>query len=131
MVIKRTIDGEERIFVLTSMELFNAYSEQEHIWDVDYVESQLENGLFEEIEDICFDEADRAEIAEEIASEMRRQINKYACLRSTLSQKPFTRSEIGARAANRSQFRSLPPTVSTKRSSRTTSTLSSARNNPA
>ena len=77
MVIKRTIDGEERIFVLTSMELFNAYSEQEHIWDVDYVESQLENGLFEEIEDICVDEADRAEIAEEIASEMRRQINKY------------------------------------------------------
>lgn len=77
MVIKRTVDGEERIFVLTSMELFNAYSEQEHIWDVDYVESQLENGLFEEIEDICVDEADRAEIAEEIASEMRRQINKY------------------------------------------------------
>ena len=77
MVIKRTVDGEERIFVLTSMELFNAYSEQEYIWDVDYVESQLENGLFEEIEDICVDEADRAEIAEEIASEMRRQINKY------------------------------------------------------
>lgn len=77
MVIKRTIDGEERIFVLTSMELFNAYSEQEHIWDVDYVENQLENGLFEEIEDICVDEADRAEIAEEIASEMRRQIDKY------------------------------------------------------
>lgn len=77
MVIKRTIDGEERIFVLTSMELFNAYSEQEHIWDVDYVESQLESGLFEEIEDFCVGEADRAEIAEEIASEMRRQINKY------------------------------------------------------
>ena len=78
MVIKRTIDGEERIFVLASMELFNAYCEQEHIWDVDYVEFQLEeSGLFEEIEDFCVDEADRAEIAEEIASEMRRQINKY------------------------------------------------------
>lgn len=77
MVIKRTIDGEERMFVLTKTELFDAYCEQEHIWDVDYVESQLKNGLFEEIEDICVDEADRAEIAEEIASEMRRQINKY------------------------------------------------------
>lgn len=77
MVIKRTIDGKDRMFVLTKTELFDAYCEQEHIWDVDYVESQLESGLFEEIEDICVDEADRAEIAEEIASEMRRQINKY------------------------------------------------------
>lgn len=77
MVIKRTIDGKDRMFVLTKTELFDAYCEQEHIWDVDYVESQLESWLFEEIEDICVDEVDRAEIAEEIASEMRRQINKY------------------------------------------------------
>ena len=77
MTIKRTIDGKEREFVLTSGELFDAYCEQEHIWDVDYVDIQLEGELFEEIKDVCVDEADREEIAEEIASEMRRQINKY------------------------------------------------------
>lgn len=77
MTIKRTIDGKEHEFVLTSGELFDAYYEQEHIWDVDYVDIQLESELFEEIEDVCVDEADREEIAEEIAYEMRRQINKY------------------------------------------------------
>lgn len=77
MTIKRTIDGKEHEFVLTSEELFDAYCEQEHIWDVDYVDIQLESELFEEIKDVCVGEADREEIAEEIASEMRRQINKY------------------------------------------------------
>ena len=77
MTIKRTIDGKEHEFVLTSGELFDAYYEQEHICDVDYVDIQLESELFEEIEDVCVDEADREEIAEEIAYEMRRQINKY------------------------------------------------------
>lgn len=77
MIIERIIDGKEREFVLTSGELFDAYCEQEHIWDVDYVDIQLESELFEEIKDVCVDEADREEIAEEIASEMRRQIDKY------------------------------------------------------
>lgn len=77
MTIKRTIDGKDRMFVLTKTELLDAYCEQEHIWDVDYVDIQLESGLFEEIEDFCVGEVDRAEIADEIASEMRRQINKY------------------------------------------------------
>lgn len=77
MTIKRTIDGKEREFVLSPREMFDAYCEQEHIWDVDYVESQLESDLFEEIEDVCVDEADRKNIAEAIAYEMRSLIDKY------------------------------------------------------
>lgn len=73
MTIKRTIDRKEHEFVLTSGELFDAYCEQEHIWDADYVGSELS----EELEEFCVDEADRKNIAEAIAYEMRRQIDKY------------------------------------------------------
>lgn len=73
MTIKRTIDGKEHEFVLTSGELFDAYCEQEHIWDADYVGSELS----EELEEFCVDEADRRNIANAIAYEMRRQIDRY------------------------------------------------------
>ena len=73
MTIKRTIDGKEREFVLTPREMFDAYCEQEHIWDVDYVGSELS----EELEEFCVYEADRENITEAIAYEMRSMIDKY------------------------------------------------------
>ena len=38
MIIKRMIDGKGYEFKLTEMELFDAYCEQERIWDMGYVE---------------------------------------------------------------------------------------------
>ena len=73
MTIKRTIDGKEREFVLTPREMFDAYCEQEHIWDADYVGSELS----EELEEFCVDEADRKNIADAIAYEMRSLFDKY------------------------------------------------------
>ena len=85
MTIKRTIDEKEHEFVLTSEELFDAYCEQEHIWDVDYVGSELS----EELEEFCVDEADRKNIAEAIAYEMRRQIDKYEMSSEYALEKAF------------------------------------------
>ena len=73
MTIKRTIDGKEREFVLTPIEMFDTYYEQEHIWDAEYVGSELS----EELEEFCVDEADRYHCTEAIVYEMRSMIYKY------------------------------------------------------
>lgn len=78
MKIKRTIDGKEYEFELTDMELVGAYEEQEHKWDYSYCES-----MFQDFDDESFvseynvDKATAQQYIDEIAYEMRRQINKY------------------------------------------------------
>lgn len=73
MKIKRTINGIEYEFELTKQERFDAYCEQEHVWDADYVR----NIYGEEIEQMCKNEDEQDSFIEDVACEMRRQIDKY------------------------------------------------------
>lgn len=61
-------NGQE--FELTSTELFEAYCEQEHIWDVSYVYDTLPD--FEEYD--LIPEEKRDEIIDKLATEMRQYV---------------------------------------------------------
>ena len=78
MIIHRTIDDKTYEFTLTSHELFQAFEEQEHIFDVDDCEDVIcgwDDGLVMD----CFGvHADQfAELIDEIAWEKRRLQVKY------------------------------------------------------
>jgi hypothetical protein len=64
MKIKRVVNGIEHEFELTGTELYKAYIEQEHIYDLADVEAYLDNKC-------------PADQLEEIAYEARRQMDKY------------------------------------------------------
>ena len=69
MKIKRIINVVTHEFELTNSERFDAYIELEHEWDVNYVRDEWDN------EDL--DPEERESMVEDIAYEMRRQIDKY------------------------------------------------------
>ena len=73
MKIKRIVDGVEHEFELTREERFDTYCEQQHIWDMDYV--AIEYG--EEVEQMCKTKAEMDAFIEDVAFEMRRQVDKY------------------------------------------------------
>lgn len=78
MTIKRAINGEEFAFELTKDELFNAYLEQEFIFDKENVAGYLESLGSDWTEDnygLSLDEA--MQYVDDIASELRRNIDKY------------------------------------------------------
>lgn len=78
MEIKREIDGKSYVFKLTERELYEAFSEQEHRFDCDDVRDMLY--AFEDVDLVESYGADAEEILEsldDIAYEMRRQMNKY------------------------------------------------------
>lgn len=62
-------------FELTKEELFEAYIEQEHIWDVDYVLNILPD--FEEYDSIP--ENERADVIDKVATAMRAFALKNDC----------------------------------------------------
>lgn len=62
-------------FELTKEELFEAYVEQEHIWDVDYVRDMLPD--FEEYDSIP--ENKREDVIEKVATAMRAFVFKNDC----------------------------------------------------
>lgn len=64
MIISRTINGVEYEFELNSQELYDAYIEQEHKWDVSDVDARYGHLLSDEQVDA-------------VAYEMRRQRDKY------------------------------------------------------
>lgn len=79
MVIKREIDGVVYELELTERELYGAFREQEHIYDLDYVANTLD----------CFEDEDLLDLYgmtrevvkskyDDMAYEMRRNIDKYA-----------------------------------------------------
>lgn len=65
-------DGKE--IELTSNELFNAYCEQERIFDIHNIEDNMENYLDVSEYDLL---KDNREFIEETASELRRNQDKY------------------------------------------------------
>ena len=62
-------------FELTKEELFEAYVEQEHIWDVDYVFNMLPD--FEEYDSIPKNK--REDVIEKVATAMRAFVLKNDC----------------------------------------------------
>lgn len=78
MKIKRTVNGEEMVFELTDNELFNAFEEQEHIWDVNAIEGYVSLFIDEEYVDTWgITKAQYMELVDEMAYRMRRYILKY------------------------------------------------------
>ena len=78
MKIKRKIDGKEFEFELTNDELWNAYIEKEHQFDIDDVDSFFCGCSDDELR-ILYKKT-REEIKsmyDDIAYEMRRNIDKY------------------------------------------------------
>jgi len=78
MKIKRKIDGKEFEFELTNDELWNAYEEQQHKYDLDDVDTQFCFYTDEELMNTY--QKTREEIRKlypDIAYEMRRMMDKY------------------------------------------------------
>ena len=78
MKIKRKIDGKEFEFELTNDELWNAYEEQQHKYDLDDVDTQFCFYTDEELMNTYH--KTREEIKKlypDIAYEMRRLMDKY------------------------------------------------------
>lgn len=78
MEIKREIDGKSYVFKLTEQEVYDAYAEQEHVFDCDDIRDFLYGWEDEDlIDSFGYDAGEIKENIEDIACEMRRQINKY------------------------------------------------------
>ena len=77
MTIKRVVNGVEMEFVLTNFELFDAYCEQEQIWDIQACTDYFSNNYSDEewFENVSAEV--KQNIIEAAAFEMRRSINKY------------------------------------------------------
>ncbi len=69
-----TIKREGKEIELTSEELFNAYLEQEHLFDVQNIEDNMESYLEQEKVDMLKDNKD---FIEDAANELRRNQDKY------------------------------------------------------
>ena len=79
MVIKREVDGKTLEFELTGKELYEAYRVQEHRFDCDDIRDMLYTYDDEEdfVETFGFDWTEVEDNIDDIAYEMRRQMDKY------------------------------------------------------
>ena len=78
MKIKREINGEQYDIELTEEELYNAYREQEFLFDKQDVLNMIDGLSDDEIHDILYvDRATFEKYTEDMACEMRRNIDKY------------------------------------------------------
>lgn len=78
MTIKRTVDGKEMEFELTPHELYRAFEEQEHIFDITAVRDYVCGWEDEDFMDIwSVTRVQYEELVEDMAWCRRRYINKY------------------------------------------------------
>lgn len=78
MTIKRKIDGKEFEFELTNDELWNAYIEKEHQFDIEDVESFFCGFSDDELRLLYKKSSEEIKsMYDDIAYEMRRNIDKY------------------------------------------------------
>lgn len=75
MIIKRIINGKEIEIELTKEEVYDAYCEQEHKWDIESCEDHYDCVYYGE--DWYHDENIRRCIIEEASMRLRRYIDKY------------------------------------------------------
>ena len=75
MIIKRIINSKEMEIELTKEEIYEAYCEQEHKWDIKSCEEYYDCMYYDE--DWYNDENIRKCIIEEASMRLRRNINKY------------------------------------------------------
>lgn len=80
MTIKRTVNGVEIEFELTDRELYNAFEEQQHIFDrlnmLDYLSDMSDEQL---TEDYNITKLEAEKLVDDMAYRMRRYIDKYDC----------------------------------------------------
>ena len=80
MTIKRLVNGEVMEFELTQLEMYDAYEEQQHKFDIQDID-----GFFcsydndECIQEYGFSRTEIETIYEDMADRMRRYIDKYDC----------------------------------------------------
>lgn len=78
MVIKRSVGGQMLAFRLTDQELFNAFEEQQHSYDMQDVESSFDMyGDAEFYDTFGVKKRWLGDDMEDIAYEMRRNMDKY------------------------------------------------------
>lgn len=77
MTIKRKINNMEIEIELTSDELFEAYREQEHEWDLESCDTYFHTMYACEEWYENLDEETQSNIIEDAAYQLRRNINKY------------------------------------------------------
>jgi len=78
MTIQRKIDGRVYDFDLTSDELYEAFREQEHLFDRADVESYFDDYTDDDLQyDYGIDREELEERFDDMAYEMRRNIDKY------------------------------------------------------
>lgn len=78
MVIKRTFNNKEYSIKLSPEEMTQAYFEQQNIYDIEDVVSYAEVFSNEDLIDLCGGTySEILSLKEEIADEMRRNIDKY------------------------------------------------------
>ena len=78
MKIKRTIDGREIEIELTEQELFDAFVEQEFIFDLDNVRNYFMDYTDEDFQERYGLSREEAESRfKDVASQLRRNIDKY------------------------------------------------------
>lgn len=94
MKIKREINGQMIEIELTEQELYQAYCEQEEIFDRDSCDNYFEMMYCHEkwYEDV--DEESRLNIVEAAATELRRNINKYDMSWDYAMDEAFRSSEV-------------------------------------
>ena len=73
MKIRRSINGENMEIELTQAEMWSAYEEQQHKFDISDIDAVFD------YEEYGFSEAEADGIIEEMACRMRRYIDKYDC----------------------------------------------------
>lgn len=79
MTIKRTINGKEMSFDLTSHELFDAFIEQEHQFDVESVKLYADEWKSDEgfMEDLHVTRRQFLDVIDDIAYRLRKYIGEY------------------------------------------------------
>lgn len=78
MKISRMVNGETKEFILTKDELYNAFEEQQHIFDMEDVRSYFDNYSEEDyLREYGLSSDAVKDRFSEIAYEMRRNIDKY------------------------------------------------------
>lgn len=79
MTIKRTVDGREREFTMTGDELYKAYLEQQHDFDLSDIADYFDcyGSEADILEEFGKSKSDIKQLYGDMAYEMRRNIDKY------------------------------------------------------
>lgn len=80
MIIRRLVNGEVMEFELTQLEMYDAYEEQQHKFDIQDIDGFFCSYNDDEcVQEYGFSRAEIETMYEDMANRMRRYIDKYDC----------------------------------------------------